>query len=186
MALGSIDQFKARLTGGGARANLFQVNLNNPRGGLGVDIDPDLTSFMCEATSLPASSIGTIPLSFRGRQLKLAGDRTFDAWTTQIINDVNFKLRNAFEVWMNAIANHADIGGTQLLQEYCTDLQVKQFDRDESVKKVYTFKDAWPADISSIDLSYATGEEIERFTVTWQYDFFTHDLKAQVSTATGD
>ena len=84
MALGSVDQFKARLAGGGARPNLFQVNLNNPRGGLGVDIDADLTSFMCEATSLPASSIGTIPLSFRGRQLKLAGDRTFDAWTTQI------------------------------------------------------------------------------------------------------
>ena len=183
MALGSVDQFKARLAGGGARPNLFQVTLNNPRGGLGVDIDADLTSFMCEATSLPASSIGTIPLSFRGRQIKLAGDRTFDAWTTQIINDVNFKLRNAFEVWMNAIANHADIGGTQLLEQYCTDLQVKQFDRDETVKKVYTFKDAWPADISSIDLSYATGEEIERFTVTWQYQYWTSNTTDGVNAA---
>ena len=110
MALGSVDEFKARLAGGGARPNLFQVTLNNPAGGLGVDIDADMTSFMCEATQLPASTIGTLIVPFRGRQLKLAGDRTFDVWTTTIINDVNFKLRNAFETWMNAIVNHADIG----------------------------------------------------------------------------
>ena len=113
MALGSVDQFKARLTGGGARSNLFQVTMNNPRGGLGVDVDADLSSFLCEAAQLPASTVGTIVVPFRGRQLKIAGDRTFAEWTVTIINDVNFKLRNAFETWMNAIANHADIGGTQ-------------------------------------------------------------------------
>ena len=172
MALGSVDQFKARLTGGGARSNLFQVTMYNPRGGLGVDIDADLSSFLCEAAQLPASTVGTIPISFRGRQLKIAGDRTFDVWTVTIINDVNFKLRNAFETWMNAIANHADIGGTQNPELYFADLQVTQFDRDETVKKVYTFKDCWPTDLSAIDLSYGA-EDIERFSVTWNYQYWT-------------
>lgn len=184
MALGSVDEFKARLAGGGARPNLFQVTLNNPAGGLGVDIDADLTSFMCEATSLPASTIGTLIVPFRGRQLKLAGDRTFDVWTTTIINDVNFKLRNAFETWMNAIVNHADIGGvSQNLNQYCADLTVTQFDRDESIKKIYSFKDAWPSEVSTIDLSYATGEEIERFTVTWTYQYWTSNTTDGINAA---
>ena len=184
MALGSIDQFKARLTGGGARANLFQVNMNNPRGGLGVDIDADLSSFLCEAASLPASSLGTIAVPYRGRVLKMAGDRTFDVWTVTIINDVEFKLRNAFERWMNAIANHADIGGTQNPELYFTDLQVKQFDRDESVKKIYNFKDAYPVDLSAIELSYGDTDTIERFSVTFNYQYWTSDTTDGVSSTT--
>jgi hypothetical protein len=66
MALGSVDEFKSRLTGGGARGNLFQVTLANPRGGLGVDLDVDFASFMCEAAQLPASTVGTITIPFRG------------------------------------------------------------------------------------------------------------------------
>ena len=184
MALGSIDQFKARLTGGGARANLFQVNLNNPRGGLGVDVDADLSSFLCEAAQLPASTLGTIVVPYRGRQLKIAGDRTFDQWTVTIINDVEFKLRNAFETWMNAIANHADIGGTQNPELYFTDLQVKQFDRDETIKKIYNFKDAWPVDVSAIDLSFGDVDTIERFSVTWQYQYWTSNTTDGVSSTT--
>ena len=173
MALGSVDQFKARLTGGGARGNLFQVTLNNPRGGLGVDIDADLTSFMCEAAQLPASTLGTITVPFRGRQLKVAGDRVFDTWTITILNDTEFKIRNEMEKWMNAIANHADAGGLQNPELYFTDLKVEQFDRDNTVVKTYTFKDAWPSDISPIEVSYDQSDVIETFTVTWQYQYWT-------------
>jgi len=173
MALGSVDQFKARLAGGGARANLFQVTLANPRGGLGVDLDIDFSSFMCEAAQLPASTVGTITIPFRGRQLKVAGDRTFDVWTVTVINDTGFKIRDEMEKWMNAIANHADAGGVQNPELYFADLQVQQFDRDESVIKTYTFKDAWPSDVSAIDLSYGDTDTIERFTVTWQYQYWT-------------
>ena len=173
MALGSVDQFKARLAGGGARANLFQVTLANPRGGLGVDLDIDFSSFMCEAAQLPASTVGTITIPFRGRQLKVAGDRVFDVWTITVINDTGFKIRDEMEKWMNAIANHADAGGVQNPELYFADLQVQQFDRDESVIKTYTFKDAWPSDVSAVDLSYGDTDTIERFTVTWQYQYWT-------------
>ena len=175
MALGSVDQFKARLTGGGARANLFQVTLANPRGGLGVDLDVDFGSFMCEAAQLPASTVGTIVVPFRGRQLKMVGDRTFDVWTVTVINDTEFKIRNAMERWMNAMANHADAGGTQNPELYMADLQVQQFDRDENVIKTYTFRDAFPTEVSAIDLSYADTDTIERFTITWTYQYWTSD-----------
>jgi len=173
MALGSVDEFKARLAGGGARGNLFQVTLANPRGGLGVNLDVDFSSFMCEAAQLPASTVGTIVVPFRGRQLKMAGDRTFDVWTVTIINDTGFRIRDEMEKWMNAIANHADAGGTQNPELYFTDLKVEQFDRDNSVIKEYTFKDAWPSEVSAIDLSYGDTDTIERFTVTWQYQYWT-------------
>lgn len=172
MALGSVDEFKSRLTGGGARGNLFQVTLANPRGGLGVNLDVDFGSFMIEAAQLPSSSVGTIEIPFRGRRLKVAGDRVFEPWTVTVINDTEFKIRDEMEKWMNAIANHADAGGTQNPELYFADLRVEQFDRDESVIKTYTFKDAWPSDISAIDLSYAD-DNIERFQITWQYQYWT-------------
>ena len=173
MALGSVDQFKARLAGGGARGNLFQVTLANPRGGLGVNLDVDFASFMCEAAQLPASSVGTITIPFRGRQMKVAGDRVFDVWTVTVITDTGFKIRNEMEKWMNAISNHADAGGIQNPELYFTDLKVEQFDRDNSVIKTYTFKDAWPSEISAIDVSYGDTDTIERFTITWQYQYWT-------------
>ena len=149
------------------------MTLANPRGGLGVNLDVDFSSFMCEAAQLPASTVGTIVVPFRGRQLKMAGDRTFDVWTVTIINDTGFRIRDEMEKWMNAIANHADAGGTQNPELYFTDLKVEQFDRDNSVIKEYTFKDAWPSEVSAIDLSYGDTDTIERFTVTWQYQYWT-------------
>ena len=178
MALGSVDEFKSRLTGGGARGNLFQITLANPRGGLGVELDIDFASFMCEGGQLPASTVGTIEIPFRGRRLKVAGDRVFDPWTVTVINDTEVKVRDQMEVWMNAIANHADAGGTQNPELYFADLSVQQFDRDERVIKTYTFKDAWPSSVSAIELSYADAE-VERFQIEWQYQYWTSNTTDQ-------
>ena len=178
MALGSVDEFKSRLTGGGARGNLFQITLANPRGGLGVELDVDFASFMCEGGQLPASTVGTIEIPFRGRRLKVAGDRTFDPWSITVINDTEFKVRDQMEVWMNAIANHADAGGTQNPELYFADLKVDQFDRDERVIKTYTFKDAWPSSVTAIELSYAD-DQIERFQIEWQYQYWTSNTTDQ-------
>ena len=179
MAVLGVDDFKSKLRGGGARPNLFKATINFPGYANG---DAELTSFLCETAQMPGSTMGTIVVPFRGRQLKMAGDRTFAEWTVTIINDVNFKLRNAFETWMNAIANHADIGGTQNPELYFADLQVSQFDRNETIKKTYTFKDCWPADVSAIDLSYAA-EDIERFTVTWNYQYWTSNTTDGINAA---
>ena len=184
MALGSIDDFKSRLTGGGARGNLFQVVLANPLVLQSNKIDIGDASYLCEAASLPASTLGVIEIPFRGKKLKYPGDRTFDVWTVTIINDTGFSIRTPFEAWSNAIQNHSDAGGTQNPAAYMVDLTVDQFDRGDSqgvadidrsnIIKSYSLRGAWPSEVGQIELSYAD-DNIERFQVTFQYQYWTSD-----------
>jgi len=172
MAILGVDDFKAKLRGGGARPNLFQVTINYPGFANG---DPELTSFLVEATSLPGSTFGIIPMAFRGRILKLAGDRTFAEWQTTIINDTDFAIRNAIERWMNGINAHSANTGLNAPIAYEADLKVEQLDRDGSVIKTYTFRGAYPQDLSDIAVSYSDNDNIERFTCTWAYQYFESD-----------
>lgn len=172
MAVLGVDDFKAKLKGGGARPNLFKVTLNYPAYAGG---DAELTSFMCEGAQLPGSTINTIVVPFRGRQLKIAGDRTFENWQVTVINDTDFAVRNAMERWMNGINAHSANSGLTSPVLYEADLKVEQLDRDGSVLKTYTFRGAHPEDISAIDLSYGNNDEIERFTVSFAYQYFDTD-----------
>lgn len=172
MAILGVDDFKSKLRGGGARPNLFKATINFPRYAGG---DVELTSFLCEAAALPASTVGTIIVPFRGRQLKIAGDRTFDVWTPTIINDTDFKIRNAMERWMNGMNAHTANTGLVNPTSYQADLMVDQLDKDGSAVKRYTFKGCFPTSVSAIDLNYATENEIERFQVEFQVQYWTSD-----------
>ena len=128
----TIDAFKSKLVGGGARPNLFEVELQWPSF-LTSEIDDDtqeMARFMVKAANLPASNITPIDVPFRGRNLKIAGDRTFDVWTITIINDTDFKLRNAFEIWMNGMNKHQDATGVTTPTEYQRDAYVYQLGRN--------------------------------------------------------
>lgn len=167
----NINEFKQRLTGGGARSNLFQVNVKTWKGSFAPS-DKDVEDFLVEAASLPASNVGVIEVPFRGRRLKLAGDRSFEPWTMTVINDAGFSVRNALESWMNEINKHVDASGLVNPLDYTSDIEVKQLAKDGSILKAYTLRNAWPSDLSAIDVSYASENEIERFTCTWQYDYW--------------
>jgi len=169
MAVLGVDDFKSKLRGGGARPNLFKATINFPGYANG---DPELTSFLCETAQLPGSTMGTIIVPFRGRQLKMAGDRTFAEWTVTIINDTDFAVRNAMERWMNGMNAHSANTGLTSPVAYEADLRVEQLDRDGSQLKEYIFRGSFPTDLSPIDLSYASNDEIERFQVTFQYQYF--------------
>jgi len=172
MAILGVDDFKSKLRGGGARPNLFKATINFPGYANG---DAELTSFLCEAAQLPGSTFGIINVPFRGRILKMAGDRTFPEWTVTIINDTDFTIRNSFERWMNGINSHSANTGLAAPIAYEADLFVDQLDRDgESIKR-YNFRGSFPTDLSAIDLSYATTDEIERFQVTFAYQYFESD-----------
>lgn len=171
MVLG-VDDFKAKLTGGGARPNLFKATINFPTYANG---DVEITSFLCEAAQLPGSIMGFITIPFRGRQLKIAGDRTFDVWSPTIINDTDFKVRNAMERWMNGINAHSANTGLTNPTSYEADLIVEQLDRDETVLKTYNFRGCFPTGISPIDLGYGINDEIERFTVEFQVQYWEAD-----------
>lgn len=165
----AVDEFKAKLKGGGARANLFRATINFPTFAGG---DVELTSFLCEAAQLPGSVMGMITVPFRGRQLKIAGDRTFDTWSPTIINDTDFSIRNAMERWMNAVNAHSENTGLTSPADYQVDLLVEQLDRNETVLKTYNFRGCFPTSISPIDLNYGTNDDIERFTVEFQVQYW--------------
>ena len=169
MAILGLDDFKAKLKGGGARHNLFRATVNFPGYAEG---DVELTSFLCKAAQLPASVMNPIDVPFRGRQLKIAGDRTFEPWTPTIINDTDFSVRNAMERWMNGINAHQANTGLVNPVDYQADLLVEQLDRDESVIKTYNFRGCFPTNLSAIDLSYETVDTIEEFTVEFQVQYW--------------
>ena len=170
-----ISQFKSKLVGGGARANLFEVQVNFPDGisqgiqgdGGGV-FDADNFRFLCKSAALPASNVAPIDVPFRGRILKVAGDRTFDSWTITVMNDTDFSIRSAFENWMNTINRVSDNTGLTNTAEYQADAFVYQLDRDGSTLRAYQFYDVFPTQVSAIELSYDSGGDIENFTVELQ------------------
>jgi hypothetical protein len=170
MAITGVDAFKSKLVGGGARANMFQVTCNFPAFAGG---NTELASFMIKGAQLPGSSIGMIEVPFRGRKLKIAGDRTFDTWTITILNDTNMAIRSAFEAWMNAINNHIVNTGKSNPADYQTDMQIDQLDKAGNSVKSYTFRGAFPTMVSSIDMSYDTNDAIEEFTVELNYQYWT-------------
>ena len=178
----TLDAFKGRMIGGGARPNLFECELYFPDDaipeGTTRDALTDRTRFLVKAANLPASNISPINIPFRGRNLKVAGDRTFDPWTITIINDVDFGIRTAFERWMNLINKHEDNAGLTDPTSYQKDLYVKQLGRAEvqgsnpttnakiPVLKQYRFLGTFPTNVSDIALSYDSSDTIEEFSVT--------------------
>ena len=169
MANLGINDFKAKLVGGGARNNLFKVTANFPAYAAG---NVELASFLIKAAQLPSSLIAPITIPFRGRQLQIAGDRTFEAWGVTVINDTDFQLRNAFERWMNGINAHAANTGETNPSQYMADLAVEQLDRQGQVLKRYDFRGCWPSSVSAIDVSYDSENTIEEFGVEFQVTYW--------------
>tara|TARA_R100000005_G_C4997539_1_gene204251 strand:+ start:2819 stop:3412 length:594 start_codon:yes stop_codon:yes gene_type:complete len=180
----TISQFKSALLGGGARPNLFEVELTTLPAGV-TAWDPNNFRFMCKAAQLPASNIASIDVPFRGRIFKVAGDRTFDTWTVTVINDENFAVRNAMEEWMDVISRLENNLGATDPSAYMQNATVFQLGRgstpssqgsegsSNAVLKEYEFIDIFPTNISAIDLSYDSTDTIEEFTIEFQVQSFS-------------
>ncbi len=197
MALGesfqnrSITNFRDRLVGGGARPNMFEVNITLPEQIAPVgDISQDMR-FLVKAAEIPAANIGNIPVPFRGRVLPVAGDRTFDPWTVTVINDAQFNIRDAMEQWSNLINDlQFDVGDINPA-DYQTKAEVFQLSRQSQgsggqsagkggeiiqTLRTYNFEGIYPNAVSSIPLDYGATDQIEEFQVTFNYLFWTTDL----------
>lgn len=191
--LKSLSQFKSKLIGGGARPNLFEVTIPSFPAGVNLGVQGDGTgqfdaenfTFLCKAAALPASNVNPIEVPFRGRTLKVAGDRVFDVWTITVINDEDFSHRRAFEAWMQNVNQYSDHSGLTNPTDYMTDATVVQLGRGQvgretgtgtggnaNVLAQYKFKDIFPTNISAIDLSYDNADTIEEFTVEFQIQFW--------------
>ena len=168
--LRTISDFKSKLTGGGARANLFEVVLTFPDLAQPPTDVLDKSRFLVKAARLPASNIQQIDVPFRGRILKIAGDRTFDSWSITVINDTDFAIRSAFERWMNVINRLSDNTGAVNPADYQADCYVYQLDRDGQALRSYRFFDTFPTQVGPIELSY-DAQGIQEFTVELQVQY---------------
>tara|TARA_Y100000310_G_C20325859_1_gene642962 strand:- start:139 stop:702 length:564 start_codon:yes stop_codon:yes gene_type:complete len=172
--MANIDDFKANLIGGGARANQFRVTITSPTGIFtGLEAHLRRTSFLVRAANLPGQTLTPIEVPFRGRKIYIAGDREFaDEWTTTVMNDTDFMVRTGIEKWMNGINDLADGTGVVDPADYQSDLQVEQLDRDDKVLKYYIFRNSWPTSLAAIDLTSDAADAIEEFEITWRYQHF--------------
>ena len=204
--LRTITQFKSALAGGGARPNLFEVSIPSFPTAAGSSVwtttsggEADTFKFLCKAAALPASNVAPVDVPFRGRILKVAGERTFDTWTVTVINDENFKIRTAFEKWMNGISKLDNATGASNPASYMADAYVYQLGRGagtvESTAnstssggtsiqalRTYKFFDIFPTNISQIDLSYDTTDTLEEYTVEFQVQYWTAGASSGGST----
>jgi len=165
------NEFKDKLAGGGARANQFKVTMPFP-GYAQVGGEIEDLAFLCQATSIPAMTLGVVNVPFRGRNIKIAGDRTFEEWTVTCYNDTNFKLRNAFERWQNGINNMSDNEGLTNPVDYQVDAFIDHLDRNGNTVKSYTLRGAFPTLVGDIALDYEEKTSIEVFPVNFSYQFF--------------
>ena len=182
----NITNFRDRLVGGGARPNLFEVNIELPDGVIGQADYRDDVRFMVKAAEIPAANIGNIPVPFRGRVLPVAGDRTFDPWTVTVINDSKFNIRDAMEQWSYKINDlQFDVGDISP-SNYQTKAEVFHLSRGGkttsasstggetiNVLRTYNFEGIYPSVVSSIPLDYGATDSIEEFQVTFNYLFWT-------------
>ena len=190
MASSNVSQFLSTI-GQGVKPNMFLVNVQFPQAIALQTQDANLTNILCKSAALPGSNLGVIEVPFRGRTVKIAGDRTFDTWTATFFNDKDFKLRSFFEQWANSINTHE--GNTAPLfkpnnsEGYMADLTVDQLEKDSSeegsILRTYKLHHCFPTNVSQIDLAYDSNDQIEEFTVEWQYSYFTAQAgtRAEVS-----
>jgi len=179
MAINNVSAFLQNI-GQGVKPNMFVVDVKFPNT-LDKTSEQDLVNVMCKSAALPGSNLGVIEVPFRGRTVKIAGDRTFDTWTATFFNDKDFKLRSFFEQWANSINTHDDNTAPLFTPNksdgYMGELIVKQLEKDTSnegaILRQYTLVHCFPTNVSPIDLAYDSNDQIEEFTVEWQYSYFT-------------
>lgn len=184
----NINQFKqAGLVYGGARPSLFNIFLTVPVG-IGIDnVSVDKFRFVARAAELPASEVGSFEVPYFGRTIKLAGERTFSAWSVTIMNDEDFSVRAMFEAWSNAlnrmVANVRD--PVLAAEQYKTDLEVIQYAKDGSEIRSYVLVGAFPTTIGAINLDWSTTGNVEEFTVNFAYDYWVPNIEASDKKAGG-
>jgi hypothetical protein len=181
-----VSAFRSKLSGGGARPNQFEVVIRYPTvlGG----IAGDMGRFLITTAELPGQTLGVTPVYFRGRLIKLAGDKEFAPFSCSIINDSNFTIRNSLENWMNYIEDRVTKAGEQSPQRYQSTIDIYQKDRNDNILRHYKLRDAFPVEIGPVQLDFGSNDQISTFGATFQYqtfDIITTPAAAALNSATG-
>ena len=170
----SINDFRAQLVNGGVRPNQFAIQIAFPPTIPGLQTNElyRTSSFLVNIAELPGVSIGTVPVYYRGRELKLAGDKSFAPFTCTVLNDTNFTLRKGLEGWMNVMENNIDKKGYTDPGNYFGSIIVSQLDRSGNTLRYYQLKGAYPYDIGAVGLDFSANDQLSSFQVAFQYQYY--------------
>ena len=168
----NVERFKAELTNGGARPNQFAVQMTFPNYVLGRTAALAKAPFLVSVAELPGQTIGVAPVYYRGRLVKMAGDREFAPFNCTVLNDSGFTIRTAIEQWMNGIEDLANKTGALQPSTYQTDMFVSQLDRNGAVLKQYKLLGAFPVDLGAVALDFGSNDQLSTFGVSFQYQSF--------------
>lgn len=192
----NVNQFRTQLQYDGARPNLFEVRLNFPAFVTNRNNASVKSTFMVKTAALPGSTIGMVTVPYFGREVKVAGNRTFADWSVTIINDEDFVLRNAFESWISNINGNTDNlrnARARTSQQYGVDADVIQYGKTGNVLKRYRFVGMFPTDVAQIDLDWGSNDTIEEYSVNFSFQYFEtidrgtlSSLKSPVDTLIGN
>jgi len=163
----NVNEIRQNMIGDGARPSLFEVSMINPISRVG----DETLRYMVRAAQIPASTLGVIEIPYFGRRIKVAGSRSFDNWTVTVMNDENFAVRRAMEAWSSAI--NSNQSNLRSVPSYRTTADVIQYGKDGSEIRRYQFVNIFPVAISTIDLSWDSGDQIEEYTVDFAFDYWT-------------
>ena len=175
---------------GGVRPNLFSVAHAWPQGtdlsepvidGVAASKGSAVT-YMCKSAALPATNVGTVELPFRGRVIKVPGDRTYETWTGTFYMDDAFALRSAYEKWIQLTNDvEANTANSDIVDTW-VDIQVTQLDKfggdgaaDGKLTELrqYNLVSAWPVSVSQVSLAYDNNDSNEEFDVEIAYQYHT-------------
>lgn len=170
--MASISDFLNQMSGGGARANHFKVTIPFPGFATSTGRETEQLEFLIRSATLPPSNIEEAETFFRGRRVPIAGERTFEQWNIEVLNDTDFALRDAFERWSNGASEHSSTNGLMNPQEYMVDFTAEQLDKNEEVIKTYNFVGGWPQNVGEIELNQSEQGTIEQFGVTLSYIYW--------------
>ena len=169
----SIQDFKSILQGGGVRPTMFQVEMVFPSTtATDANLATQEGTFLIKSAQLPKAQVNSIPVPFRGRSLKVTGDRIFEDWTVTVINDVTFNMRKAFEKWSETCQNMNYVLGANTLNQYYSNAIVRQLDRDGQQLRSYRFEGIWPITVSEIELNFDQADTVEEFSVTFAVQYW--------------
>ncbi len=167
--MSNLNTFVQNLAGGGARANQYEIQIT------GSPVPNGTFSFLCRSAQIPGMTVGEVPVAYRGRQIFVAGDRTYDAWTVTVFSDTAWSLRSSFEAWSDQIAQMDEMAtGALRPNDYYAIAQVKQFDRAGGLTTTYVLQDVWPTTVDPIDLAYDTNDAVMEFSVTLRFNYMEY------------
>ena len=159
----SIDSFKGgAIQAGGYRPALFEAQVTRAGNSM---------NFLCQATQVPAMTMGVIEVPYFGRKIKVAGDRTYAEWTTTIMIEEDFGLRAELENWQEQINSAAGNTRAEVFEAYKSEAEILMYGKGGGgAIRTYKLQGCWPTDVGTIELDWNTTDTIGTYTVTWAFD----------------